>query len=103
MIDYLYFSSGLVIIEFFIIYIYYSNDNKKYEKISERAINAIIEAAALNSGILIALYLLGKALSIPYLANIEEATLILALIISGIVLIFVTLEKIITRQKDIKL
>lgn len=95
MIEFVYLSLVIVLVVFIIFLCL--NKNKK--SIRSRAQESIIDSTTFSSGIILFLYLIGKALKISYLTNIDEFSLGLALLIASIFLMSAVTDKYLKGRK----
>lgn len=89
MISFTYLSLGIIILVFIVLFCL----NKNIKSIKLKAWRAIIDAITFTSGLVLIIYLIGKAWEINYLKGIDEFSLGLALIIASIILIFDIVDK----------
>lgn len=89
MITFTYLSLGIVVVIFFILYFL----NKNEKSIRLRANSSIIDSITFSSGIVMILYLIGRAWDVTYLKSIDEFSLGIALIVASIALISDILDK----------
>ena len=75
--------------------------NKK-KTIRLRAQDSIIDALTFGSGLILFLYLVGKTLNIAFLTNIDEFSLLLAILIASIFLLSASADKYFKRRKKKK-
>lgn len=97
MITFVYLSLGIVILVFFILCFL-----NKEKSIRLKAQSSIIDSMTLSSGIILVLYLIGKAWNIEYLKAVDEFSLGLATILASIILISDVIDKYYKNQKSKK-
>lgn len=97
MITFVYFSLGIVILVFFILCFF-----NKEKNIRLKAQSSIIDSMTLSSGVILILYLIGKAWDIAYLKNVDEFSLGLATILASIILISDVIDKYCNYKKKSK-
>ncbi|MDD5193674.1 MAG: hypothetical protein PHF67_03745 [Candidatus Nanoarchaeia archaeon] len=97
MITFVYLSLGIVVLVFFILCFI-----NKEKSIRLKAQSSIIDSMTLSSGVILILYLIGKAWNIEYLKAVDEFSLGLATILASIILISDVIDKYYKSQKSKK-
>lgn len=80
----------------FVIFMYF---NKKDKILLEKIRNSLMEAVTFTSGLMLFLYLFGKVTSIEYFSNLNEESLLFAILVASVVLMSVAGDKYYTEIK----
>ena len=84
----------------FLLHIIVYRIQKKFKLIKDLVWESITDAFTLNSGIIVMLYLAGKVFNIAYFSIIDDYSLYAALLLSGLVVIGGSIDKLFNIKKD---
>lgn len=90
---------SILIVSLTFLILLYSNKNSKPKK---KAQEVAVDAVTFTSGIILFLYILGMAIEIPYLKEIDDFSLLIAFFVGGISLISSVTDKYKSKKKNNK-